>query len=91
MVSIVLGQSIEQSFTFRPIQQGRRVLHRIGRLSGVDPVAAAKAGHWSDPNLPLPIYAHAETDEADVRTRLRTIHVQEDPAQTHKQHQSKKE
>ncbi len=30
---------------------------------GVDPVTAAKAGRWSDPNLPMRIYAHAETDE----------------------------
>jgi integrase len=36
---------------------------------GVDPVTAAKAGRWSDPNLPMRIYAHAETDEADVRAR----------------------
>ncbi len=43
---------------------------------GVDPVTAAKAGRWSDPNLPMRIYAHAETDEADVRARFRTKHVQ---------------
>ncbi|KHA53886.1 tyrosine-type recombinase/integrase [Sulfitobacter geojensis] len=42
---------------------------------GVDPVTAAKAGRWSDPNLPLRIYAHAETDEADIRARFRTDHV----------------
>ena len=46
---------------------------------GVDPVTAAKAGRWSDPNLPMRIYAHAETDEADVRARFRTKLVQEDP------------
>jgi len=45
---------------------------------GVDPVTAAKAGRWSDPNLPMRIYAHAETDEADVRARFRTNHVQAD-------------
>jgi hypothetical protein len=37
------------------------------------------------------IYAHAETDEADVRARFRTNHVQEDPVQTPKQQKSKKE
>lgn len=39
---------------------------------GVDPVTAAKAGRWSDPNLPMRIYAHAEKDEADVKTRFCT-------------------
>lgn len=58
---------------------------------GVDPVTAAKAGRWSDPNLPMRIYAHAETDEADVRARFRTNHVQEDPVQTPKPQKSKKE
>ncbi|MEY8142525.1 tyrosine-type recombinase/integrase [Falsihalocynthiibacter sp. CO-5D18] len=58
---------------------------------GVDPVTAAKAGRWSDPNLPMRIYAHAETDEADVRARFRTNHVQEDPVQTPKPPKSKKE
>jgi integrase len=58
---------------------------------GVDPVTAAKAGRWSDPNLPMRIYAHAETDEADVRARFRTNHVQDDPVQTPKQQKSKKE
>ncbi|MEL6565492.1 MAG: hypothetical protein AAFQ59_13710 [Pseudomonadota bacterium] len=58
---------------------------------GVDPVTAAKAGRWSDPNLPVRIYAHAETDEADVRTRFRTNHVQGDPVQTSKQPKSQKE
>lgn len=58
---------------------------------GVDPVTAAKAGRWSDPNLPMRIYAHAETDEADVRARFRTNHVQEDLVQTPKQQKSKKE
>lgn len=51
---------------------------------GVDPVTAAKAGRWSDPNLPMRIYAHAETDEADVRARFRTNHVQTDTVQTTK-------
>lgn len=45
---------------------------------GVDPVTAAKAGRWSDPNLPLRIYAHAETDEAEIRARFRTDHVRTD-------------
>jgi integrase len=52
---------------------------------GVDPVTAAKAGRWSDPNLPMRIYAHAETDEADVRARFRTNHVQDYSVQTPKQ------
>lgn len=43
---------------------------------GVDPVTAAKAGRWANPNLPMRIYAHAETDEADVRARFRTKQVQ---------------
>ena len=58
---------------------------------GVDPVTAAKAGRWSDPNLPVRIYAHAETDEADVRARFRTNRVQDDPVQSPKQQKSKKE
>jgi integrase len=58
---------------------------------GVDPVTAAEAGRWADPNLPMRIYAHAETDEADIRARFRTNHVQEDPVQTPKQQKSKKE
>jgi len=49
---------------------------------GVDPVTAAKAGRWSDPNLPMRIYAHAETDEADIRARFRANHVQDDAVQT---------
>ncbi|MCW8843193.1 MAG: tyrosine-type recombinase/integrase, partial [Rhodobacteraceae bacterium] len=52
---------------------------------GVDPVTAAKAGRWSDPNLPMRIYAHAETDEAAIRARFRTT-----PVQTAKQKSSKK-
>jgi integrase len=58
---------------------------------GVDPVTAAKAGRWSDPNLPMRIYAHAETDEADVRARFRTNHVQADTVQTPKSKKSQKE
>ncbi|WP_242601344.1 hypothetical protein [Pseudaestuariivita atlantica] len=58
---------------------------------GVDPVTAAKAGRWSDPNLPMRIYAHAETDEADVRARFRTNHVQADTVQTPKSTKSQKE
>ena len=74
--------------------------HRAGRhgfytelvvRQGVDPVTAAKAGRWSDPNLPMRIYAHAETDEADIRARFRTNHVQEGPVQSPKQRKSKKE
>lgn len=58
---------------------------------GVDPVTAAKAGRWSDPNLPMRIYAHAETDEADVRARFRTKHVQADMLKSPRQQKSKKE
>lgn len=58
---------------------------------GVDPVTAAKAGRWSDPNLPMRIYAHAETDEADVRARFRTKHVQAETVQPSRKLKSKKE
>lgn len=58
---------------------------------GVDPVTAAKAGRWADPNLPMRIYAHAETDEADVRARFRTKHVQADIPRSPRQQKSKKE
>ncbi|MCF6232390.1 MAG: tyrosine-type recombinase/integrase [Rhodobacteraceae bacterium] len=58
---------------------------------GVDPVTAAKAGRWSDPNLPMRIYAHAETDEADVRARFRTKHVQADTVRPPRKLKSKKE
>ena len=43
---------------------------------GVDPVTAARAGRWSDANLPMSIYAHPESDEADIRARFRTRSVQ---------------
>ena len=67
--------------------------HRAGRhgfftelvvRQGVDPVTAAKAGRWSDPNLPMRIYAHAETDEADVRALFRTRPVQNTASNTDK-------
>jgi len=58
---------------------------------GVDPVTATKAGRWSDPNLPMRIYAHAETDEADIRARFRTNHVQADTVQTSKSTKSQQE
>jgi integrase len=58
---------------------------------GVDPVTAAKAGRWSDPNLPMRIYAHAETDEADVRARFRTIYVQPIPGEKPKHKKTKKD
>lgn len=58
---------------------------------GVDPLTAAKAGRWSDPNLPMRIYAHSEADEADVRACFRTNRVQADPVQTPKHQKSKKE
>ena len=78
--------------TFPRIPAGRHgFFTELVVRQGVDPVTAAKAGRWSDPNLPMRIYAHAETDEADVRARFRTNHVQEDPVQTPKQQKSKKE
>ncbi|WP_339113790.1 tyrosine-type recombinase/integrase [Thioclava sp. GXIMD2076] len=43
---------------------------------GVDPVTAAQAGRWSDANLPMRIYAHPESKEADIRARFRTQPVQ---------------
>ena len=58
---------------------------------GVDPVTAAKAGRWSDPNLPMRIYAHAETDESDVRARFRTIQVQGNGVRSTKSEKLKKE
>lgn len=58
---------------------------------GVDPVTAAKAGRWSDPNLPMRIYAHAETDEAEVRARFRTNLVQDAGDKRPKARKSKKE
>ena len=58
---------------------------------GVDPVTAAKAGRWSDPNLPMRIYAHAETDEAEVRARFRTNLVQDAGEKRPKALKSKKE
>jgi len=45
---------------------------------GVDPVTAAKAGRWKDPTLPDRIYAHSETNEAELRERIRTGVVQHD-------------
>ncbi|MEQ8376571.1 MAG: tyrosine-type recombinase/integrase [Hoeflea sp. D1-CHI-28] len=39
---------------------------------GVDPITAAKAGRWKDAKLPDSIYAHAETDEAEIRAIFRT-------------------
>jgi len=58
---------------------------------GVDPVTAAKAGRWADPNLPMRIYAHVESDEADVRARFRTNRVQGDPVRSSKHKKLKKE
>ena len=61
--------------------------HRAGRhgfftelvvRQGIDSVTAAKAGRWSDLNLPMKIYAHSETDEADVRALFRTLTVLSD-------------
>jgi integrase len=43
---------------------------------GVDPVTAAEAGRWSDVSLPLRVYAHSETDEAQIRALFRTKLVQ---------------
>lgn len=58
---------------------------------GVDPVTAAKAGRWSDPILPMRIYAHAETDEADVRARFRTNYVQPTQSEKTKYKKTKKD
>ena len=74
--------------------------HRAGRhgfytelvvRQGVDPVTAAKAGRWSDATLPMRIYAHAETDEAAVRARFRTNHVQVAPVKKRKNRKTKKD
>ena len=74
--------------------------HRAGRhgfytelvvRQGVDPVTAAKAGRWSDATLPMRIYAHAETDEAAVRARFRTNHVQVAPVKNRKHRKTKKD
>jgi integrase len=74
--------------------------HRAGRhgfytelvvRQGVDPVTAAKAGRWSDATLPMRIYAHAETDEAEVRARFRTTYVQPIASEQAKQKKSKKD
>ncbi|WP_050931031.1 tyrosine-type recombinase/integrase [Aestuariivita boseongensis] len=43
---------------------------------GVNPVDAAKAGRWADPNLPMRTYAHSVVDEGEIRERLRTNPVQ---------------
>jgi integrase len=47
---------------------------------GIDPVTAAKAGRWKSVALPDQIYAHAETDEAQIREQIRTGRVQAVPA-----------
>lgn len=39
---------------------------------GVDAITAAKAGRWKNPSLPDQIYAHVETDEGEIRERIRT-------------------
>lgn len=58
---------------------------------GVNPVTAANAGRWADPNLPMRVYAHAETDEAAVRALFRTNQVQENIVESPKQQKSQKE
>lgn len=58
---------------------------------GVDPVTAAKAGRWSDRNLPMRIYAHAETDEAAIRARFRTKYVQAVKSKSPNKQKKKKE
>lgn len=58
---------------------------------GVDPVTAAKAGRWADPNLPMRIYAHAETGEAAIRARFRTKYVQPAGARSRNAQKPKKE
>lgn len=70
--------------SYQSFKKGQGIYHTFPPTpQGVDP---AKAGLWSDPNLPIRIYAHAETDEADVRGRFRTNH-----AQTPQRQKSKKE
>lgn len=39
---------------------------------GVDPVTASAAGRWSDPTLPMRIYAHPERNESEIRALFRT-------------------
>lgn len=46
--------------------RGRGFFTELAVKQGVDPVASAKAGRGSDPNLPMRIYAHVKTDGADV-------------------------
>lgn len=58
---------------------------------GVDPVTTAKAGRWSDPNLSMRIYAHTETEEANVRARFRTNYVQPTPAEAPKHKKTKED
>lgn len=58
---------------------------------GVDSVTAAKAGRWSDANLPMRIYAHSETDEADIRARFRTNHAQASQSKSSNKQKSNKE
>lgn len=42
----------------------------------VNPIDAAQAGRWSDPSLPMRIYAHPQTDESALREQFRTKPVQ---------------
>lgn len=58
---------------------------------GVNAVDAAKAGRWSDANLPMRIYAHSEINEADIRARFRTEHARSKKASRNKKLISKKE
>ena len=82
MLETILSVPIHK---FRPWPVGEAV------RQGVDPVTAAKAGRWSDPNLPMRIYAHEETDAADIRALFRTNHVQDDAVQTPNSKKARKE
>ncbi len=45
---------------------------------GVDPITAAHAGRWKNASLPDARYAHVETDQAEIRERIRTKPAQAD-------------
>ena len=56
-----------------PHQAGRHGFYTELRVrQGLDPVTAAKAGRWSNPQLPDRIYAHAETDAAALPAAIRS-------------------
>lgn len=60
-----------------PHEAGRRGYYTELRVrQGLDPVNVAKAGRWSNHQLPDAIYAAAEADERSVREAVRTNRVQ---------------